>query len=338
MRWPVVAAILLLAACGNPQPPLAGSSPSESANSASATASAAPTATATGCRLPIWLYDRSTNTGSGYYLPVPGSELVPAKPPVTSPNTYASYVSAADRWFPVPRSLVAPDGKHYAYNEASGNPEVDRVHVVDVATGEDHVIAQGSVDTGYLAFDFEADGLYVGRPNNGPGTAPGLWRLDPVSGAATAIDAHSWGWISVGYAYAVVANPTDPVVVQGGQQADTLLRLDIRTHTVQQWFRKRGVFLNVRGFDWSGRPLVVVGDTLADLFVISGQDTAEPLPGGSRDVTFSYVYPSLVASPDGFWFAADQGVYGFSAKTGFQQLWNDPAVKTVLPMVAGPCA
>ena len=334
---PAVATLLALvvAACGTGTP----ATPPVTRTTQTPASTRFSTPTATGCRLPLWLYNTSTNIGTGYFLQVPGSGLAPAKPSVTSQNSYGAYVPSADRWVPVVRSLVAPDGKHYTYNDASGNPEVDRVHVVDVESGADHVIAQGGSDTGFLAFDFENDGVYAGRPSNGPGTAPGLWRLDPQTGAATLIEAtRSWHWISGGYAYAVLPNPTDPVVVQGGPVADTLLRLDLQTRTVEQWFRKRGVFVNVLGFDWSGRPLPTLGGTLADLVVVTGQNNAAAIPDGSPDITFSYIQTSLVANPDGFWLGSDQGVYRYTAQGGFQQLWNNPTVKTVLPMVVGPCA
>jgi hypothetical protein len=233
---------------------------------------------------------------------------------------------------------VAPDGSYYVYDESSGNPEVDRVHVVDLATSADRVIAQGGVDTGYGAFDVEADGIYAGRFSNGPGTPPGLWRLNPKTGAATRLDAtQRWQWISGGYAFATVPNSTDPVTTQGGPVPDTLLRLDLRTGVVQEWLRKRGVFPNVIGFDWNGRPLVVLGQTLRDLFVVTGASTVQPFPHATPDVTFSQVTPSVLASPAGFWFTADQGLFSYSGPTGFQKLWSNPSSGGLYVVVAGPC-
>lgn len=313
---------LLVASCSNGAP----------------TATPSPTPTGVGCRLPLWLYDRSTNIGTGDFLQVPGSVLVAAQPSVTSSNVVAAYVPMAKRWVQVARSLVAPDGSYYAYNETSGNPEVDRLHVVDLATSADHVIAQGGVDTGYEAFDVEADGIYAGRAPHGPATLPGLWRLDPKTGAATRLDAtQRWQWISGGYAYATVPNSTDPFVVQGGPLPDTLLRLDLRTGAVQEWFRKRGVFPNVIGFDWNGRPLVVLGQTMRDLVVVTGAGSVQPIAGGTADVTFSQVISSLVAFSDGFWFTADQGLFSYSRNVGFQKLWSNPTSTGIYVAIAGPC-
>ena len=53
MRGAVVAAILMLVACGNPSPPLAQASPRESAKSASATLSATPVAPAGASATPV---------------------------------------------------------------------------------------------------------------------------------------------------------------------------------------------------------------------------------------------------------------------------------------------
>lgn len=320
MRWVFLLIAVMVAACGT------------GASTSTPTASATPT-----CRLPVWLYDWSAtgNRGTGYFLQ--GPSLTPAQPPATSAEIFTTYVASAHRWLPVPASLVAPDRQHYAYNDASGNPEV--VHVVDLATRADRALAQGGTAAGYEGFDFEADGVYAGRPSQGPGTPAGLWRLDPQVGTPTLIDGtHRWYWISRGHAYTVTQNPTDPVGVQGGPVADTMLRLDLGTHKVEQWLHRRGEGLVVRGFDWAGRPLLSLGSTLADLAVVTGQNEVQPLTGGSREVTFSYVYPSLVADPEGLWLGADQGVVRYTAKGGFQLVWKNPTIKTVLPLVVGACA
>jgi hypothetical protein len=334
MRRSLLLIALVVASCSNGAPAGTSSSTQSPSTAKTATASPAPT----GCRLPLWLYDRSTNIGTANFLQVPGAVLVAAQPAVTSPNVLAAYVPVAKRWVPVARSLVSPNGSYYAYNETSGNPEVDRLHVVDLATSADHVIAQGGVDGGYEAFDVEADGIYAGRAPNGPATLPGLWRLDPKTGAATRLDAtQRWQWISGGYAFATVPNSTDPVVVQGGPLPDTLLRLDLRTGAVQEWFRKRGVFPNVIGFDWNGRPLVILGQTLGDLVVVTGASSVQPIAGGTPDVTFSQVIPSLVAFSDGFWFTADQGLFSYSGNVGFQKMWSNGSSSGLYVEVAGPC-
>jgi hypothetical protein len=175
------------------------------------------------------------------------------------------------------------------YNESSRQPEGDRVHVVDLATGAHRVIAQGDSDTGYEAFDVEADGIYASRPNNGPATPPGLWRLDPRTGTATRLDANQvWRFISGGNAYTCVPNPTDPVLEQGGAVPDTLLRLDLRTGKIAQVYRKRGTFPDVLGFDWTHRP-VIFGGTSGGLLIVTGPGTVEPIPAAGPALTFTYV-------------------------------------------------
>jgi hypothetical protein len=243
-----------------------------------------------------------------------------------------AYVSSARRWVPVFPNMIAPGGAYYVYNESAGQPEVDRVHVVDPATGADRVIAEGGSDTGYSAFQVEADGIYVSRPNNGPATPPGLWRMDPRTGAVTRLDAtRFWRFVSGGYAYTTVPNAADPVTVQGGPVADTLLRLDLRTGTLVQLYRERGVFANVLGFDWTHRPIVVVGGAQVGLAVITGPGTVEPIPSGEQKLSFSHSDGSLLPDADGFWLTADQGVLHYTSGGGFQQAWSKPA------RLAGAC-
>jgi PPE-repeat protein len=113
--------------------------------------------------------------------------------------------------------------------------------------------------------------------------------------------------------------------------------LDLRTGAVQEWFRKRGVFPNVIGFDWTGRPVVVLGQTLGDLVVVTGASSVQPITGGMPDVTFSQAIPSLLAFSGGFWFAADQGLFSYSGNVGFQKLWSNPTPRGLYVAVAGPC-
>ena len=319
----VIAMAVGACSCTAPVSPAAGQ----------ATATPASVQSLASCRLPLWLYDKSTNVGTGYFLQVPGFGVTAAKPPATSRYAFAAYASSARRWLPVFPSQIAPGGAYYTYNEVSGQPEVERVHVVDLATGADRVVAQGGDDTGYEAFDVEADGIYVSRPNNGPTTLPGLWRMDPRTGAVTRLDAtHVWRFVNGDYAYTSVPNPADPVVEQGGEAPDTLLRLDLRSGTLVQLYRVRGAFADVLGFDWTHRPIVIVGGTQVGLAILTGPSTAQPIPVGEAKLTFDHVDRSLVADSDGFWFTADQGVFRYTSGGGIRQVWGRPA------RIAGACA
>src|SRR5215831_9332222 len=274
----VTAVTALLQGCGPASAPTPAAGPR---NATPASVQSPPVATPASCRVPLWLYDRQTNVGTGYFLQVPGFDVTAVSPPATSHYSFGAYASSAHRWISVPPRQVAPDGAYYAYNEGTGPPEVDRVHVVDLATGVDRVIAEGDPSTGYEAFEVGADGIYASRPLNGPTTPPGLWRLDPRTGAATRLDAiRIWQFVDGGYAYTSVPNQADPVAEQGGTVADTLLRLDLRTGTIAQLYRDRGMFVEVLGFDSAHHPILVVGEARAGLSLLTGPGTVEPIVAG----------------------------------------------------------
>jgi hypothetical protein len=148
------------------------------------------------------------------------------------------------RWLPVRPQLVSKDGTHYAYTEFG---QANKIHIVDVATASDRVLyAEGR----FVATAYDAEGItlvHVGPVINQPVSQPepdGVWMLNPLSGNIRQVttDAKYWGDVSSGYAWR--------------RDGDRLLRLSLRTGSIETWGQWPGLEIRVIGFDNEGNPVV----------------------------------------------------------------------------------
>src|SRR5260370_38726171 len=87
----------------------------------------------------------------------------------------ASLARAFNRWLPVTRDSVSPDGAHYAY----ANPANDMLHVVDVVGGNERTFSLSAIGANYV-FDYTADGVYMTQGFEG---LHGLWLVNPATGS-----------------------------------------------------------------------------------------------------------------------------------------------------------
>ena len=199
-----VSAVLLLAlmtACGQQaaKPTITHSSASPSTSeSAAATASLEPSPTASTstapapqgmtCKIPV-----VTDNDAGW-VTFPGGSYQPdpkantSLPHGSSFPLSKSYDKAVERWVPVPRDDLSPDGKHYAYADV---PPVDNspIHVVDLPSGTNHAFNPGTPppDSSWVAVDYETEGVYIEAQPNGPAGMIGLWLLDPSNGVVSVV-------------------------------------------------------------------------------------------------------------------------------------------------------
>src|SRR5712691_11967409 len=139
-----------MSACG--QPALKTSATTSPSPSPTATASPTESASAATappvmrCKLPV-----VTDSDAGW-VTFPGGNYQPdPKANVTLAHSSSfplskSYDKAVERWLPVPRDQISPDGKHFAYADL---PPVDGspVHVVDLPSGAGHAFNPGAPPT-----------------------------------------------------------------------------------------------------------------------------------------------------------------------------------------------
>jgi len=94
---------------------------------------------------------------------------------VAQPHLYGRggamfYDRARSRWVPAPREAVSTDGARYAY--ATGDPNAQKLHVVEVATGADRVIDLVGFPFVAVVLDFAPAGIYLISGYEGPSVGP----------------------------------------------------------------------------------------------------------------------------------------------------------------------
>jgi hypothetical protein len=326
--------LTLLSACG-PQA-VKGSAATTSA-SPTPTGGASPTATAAGtqapqgltCKLPV-----VTDPSGGGWLTFPaGTYQVDPKADVHLPTPTSfplsrSYDKAFERWLPVPRDWISPDGKHYAYPElppadSHGGPTPPGgVHVVDIASGTDKFFNPGAPppDSFWWVVDYETEGVYVAAQPNGPAGVTGLWLVNPADGAVRKLsDTNQWQYISGGGAWATA----DPLTGHGPGPGSRLLRMDLNSGVIASWYKRNDIEFTVAGADGGGHPILEVWKYQAkQLLLITGAGSATillPAPGSAVPSLSNVVHP--VGDTHGIWLGDIGGSMSlYTPETGIRQM------------------
>jgi hypothetical protein len=273
-----------------------------------------PTSAGSGlaCRMPVvtpsqagWL----TFPDGTFQPDARGNVQLPGYP--SPPFFWKSYDKAFERWLPVPRDSISPDGQHYAYADAAGAG--GGVHVVDVATGANHLFQPSAAD--WAVLDYEAEGVYIATQPSGPAPPSGLWLLDPSGQhALRQIDnSHAWQYISGGGAWATA----DPLTGHGPGPGSRLLRLDLQSGVITSWYKRTDVEFVVTGADGAGHPLLQTKTSTNELLLVSAQDSATVLPPAEGSVVPSlsnYIHP--VTDAHGLWLGDTGGMVSLYMPTG----------------------
>lgn len=298
------------------------------------TVSATPVPVVLSCRLPI----SNGQPGGGGFVTFPAATFAPdSRSGVTIPgngNVFGlSYNRAAGRWLPVPRPWVSPDGSHYAYLDFRNNT----IHGITVATGADTYLGpkpNGAASSARLAgagwqpIEALDEGLYA-APAGGPNATAGLW-LFPFSGAGErqVTSSNYWHEIGGGGAWGT----SSPSVPEGA--ANTIMRLDLRAGSTQDWFTRPGLQSHVMGFDADGHPVVqAISRDETQVWRLMGPGKADQLLAAKtngNDPNRLFV-DSVLGDRNGIWIATNQGLY-LTTASGTQK------VSTVTGQLAAACA
>jgi hypothetical protein len=229
------------------------------------------------CRLPVFVGP----PGSGGFIVFPGATFIAdpksavtvpspspgsTPPPAPAPGygqgyTGLSYDRAFSRWLPVPSAWVSPDGSRYAYVSP------DSVYVVNVATNAQSELGQGH---SWGIVGVGAQGVYASVVNQG-----GLWLL-PFTGAAQQISTSGfWQAVSTDAAY---GTPTS-AVPQGA--VNNIIRVDLKTGALSDWFTHVGAQSSVAGLDGQGHPIIYINYFTGgnEIWIASGPKDAKAIAG-----------------------------------------------------------
>jgi hypothetical protein len=186
------------------------------------------------CRLPINSPTSSPNEPSGGWVTFPGGDF--ARDPASLSGRLSAHVPSYDRalsrWVPVEYAYVAPDGASYILHNDTSLPD-NGFYLVDVKTGTRKFALTGAgpprAPGSWTLIEYAQEGVYLW--STGIATVPGLWLLEPMTGAVRLIDgSHYWSEVAGGAAWAL-----DPA---GGAPSSTyrIYRLDLGSGAVTTWY------------------------------------------------------------------------------------------------------
>ena len=280
------------------------------------------------CRLPIYKqqgYEGSPDfSRQGAFLTFPAASIA-----IDNNGTGGAYFDRAfNRWLPVTRESVSPDGAHYAY----ANPANDMLHVVDVVGGNERTFSLSAIGANYV-FDYTADGVYMTQGFEG---LHGLWLVNPATGSvretayATPPPSGATGFnpqasAGGGIFWIGEVNPGDPNPQKSPVSLgpDQIVRLDFASGHRIIWIYREGIGLFVIGLDAGGRPLIVSSDgteARTELLIALDQGSQRSIFKGALLMTLN----GAIADSHGVWFGSPQGIYLYSDAGGLQKVSNQP--------------
>ena len=280
------------------------------------------------CRLPIYMqqgYEGSSDfSRQGAFITFPAASMA-----IDNNGTGGAYFERAfNRWLPVTRELVSPDGAHYAY----ANPADNMLHVVDVVGGNERTFSLSAIGANDV-FDYAVDGIYMTLGFEG---LHGLWLVNPATGSvretvyATPPPAGTTGinpqasagggifWI--GEVYPADPNPQKSPVSLG---PDQIVKLDFVSGHRIIWLYREGISLFVIGLDAGGRPLIVSSngsEARTELLIALDQGSQRSIFKGALLMTLN----GAIADSHGVWFGSPQGIYLYSDAGGLQKVSEQP--------------
>ena len=241
------------------------------------------------------------------HLQVAGSNLAksPGSPVLIGWPTGSSYYDPAQgRWLPAVGEWISPDGASYAYL----NFDASELHVVDVATGADHVLERGRR---LYPLAWTADGLYV--TDEPKGSAVQVYSITVPGGRLTALGAKldhavpvsTLPWIGPGHSGAWVAEVSGAVPHTSGQNgpiANSISLIDLNTGQKVEWFSAANATVSVLGFTASGTPLIQSTDS-------SGTSIVRLTGPGAVAETYPLAHRVVGSATDshGTWLLDDAG-------------------------------
>ena len=293
------------------------------------------------CRLPVG----SNPVGAGGFVEFPSGRFV------ADAGSQVSYDPRSERWLPVSRSMVSPDGTSYIRIEYSKPGPSIEIHIVDAATGKDRALWRE--DSIVLVLGWTSDGAYFVRPASSTGTGPQLWLLDPGSGRRRMVASDleknagfplfkAWSGMAEGAAWSKTVANTRP-------SSDVLVRINLADGRASAWFNAgSATTLDVLGWDGQGRPYLAIGQNPVRVALLEARDHARPIAsnGFSWSVGLS---DNGVQDDHGFWVTGESGsIWLFAGTGGLKRVAKVPVPPAAHPgsdmpgitqmFIAGPCS
>jgi streptogramin lyase len=295
------------------------------------------------CKLPVFTATASTAQGGflslrdGTVTPDPKGGFVTGgllshseATPVLYGQVPATYDPAADRW--VPGGRISPDGSRYAWVEFSSQGSDFHLHVTELVTGRDRTLNLPADNWSLLAFT--SAGLYVTKSYPEVGNGPGLWLVNPDSGAVQTIFTDSVVQTVTGHtAWIATRNTADtlPGPPGIGGSNNEIQGRDLNTSITTTWLYRPGSNLFVQAV--ANDSIIVSGYEVSgpSVWVVSGPGQAVTItvPETSDALPYSN---GVIGDANGWWIASVDGIYLWTPHTGAV------LISTLGAAPAGACA
>jgi hypothetical protein len=261
----------------------------------------------------------------GKFVADPASNVVITGIPTPSPGPYGYYSSnfygltydrRYSKWLPVLRNMVTPDETRFAFGLSDG------VYVRNVGGGT--TVELGGDGHAWAIYDVESEGVYANPVPTSQQAVAGMWLI-PFSGDPRQVTNKGyWQLAGRGFAYGFLA----PSVPSGATQS--LMRLDLKTGAITQWYTDLPQNANLLGLDLQGRLIVLIQTIGQQVLILAGSNQAITIFDGSATNTNIYV-TSAVTDSNGLWLAMGDGLY-LSRANGTPEKVSD-----VSGPIGGPC-
>lgn len=283
------------------------------------------------CRLPV--LDVSAEGTNDAFISFPAGTLKSAG------TDGWNYDWVVERWLPVGRNAISPDGRRYAVVKdwSPGPPMPARIHVVDAATGSDVRVAVMPDGREYGVVDYTAAGVAVVPITDPP--EPGVWSLDPDTGALTKASdgfyqAPLGEWIGV----VDQRDPNHQFSHATGTPVAQPDRIDRRdsSGTATTWIYKPGYWLYWIAF--VGTPVILVQATRVntatstedyEFLLVSGPGHVTKLAGYSGHEVSTYrdlVFTTGLADDHGVWMSGAESLYLIRTNAAIARVANHSGV------------
>lgn len=253
-----------------------------------------------------------------------GISTTSAKPVLSGPGG-PFYDLALKRWLPVGAGQTSPDGSAYAYLvPGPSGSDPTQVHLVQVATGGDHVITLGPPPTGvgWEVEDFDGRSVFLSsQPVDQFPT--GVWKLDIATGSLHQVtQAGHVLLVQDGTAWIGLVNPADPSppVPGKGEAFDTIASVNLSTGVQTTWVYEPGMSVQVMAVDEFGRLVASIAPppdfTVSSIsFYQSAGSVGDVVTGGGLGLYF--------VEPDRgqLWFGSARGIYFWTSVTGLEKVY-----------------
>lgn len=252
-------------------------------------------------------------------------------------NGGVSFDTVERRWVPASASQISPDGSIYAYASFDSSSGAGHVHLVNIATGTERILAAPAPSAPFEGFnvaDFTPAGIYL-VANQVDRLPTGVWLMDPATGIIKALaQVKNVLRIRGGYAWTLRVDPRDPSPPHPGKgtPGDSLVRVDLTTGAEAIWFYRPGEQVALQGLDSQGGALVASSEPTGIPI-----DTRLVQSAGSAGVLI-FSGPLGLGAAEGtrLWLVGTAGIYLYSADQGLQKVMEFTSSSGQMSPI-GPC-